>query len=576
MQLPALTTGYVLDDHIQRERIRAALDHTRPPLEAYPPTLWDVFVFVPADASSRQELIDHGVLSWATDPGLSFQFFRPLSALTHLADNIVSDTPEWAHLHSTIWLGLLFVVLLAHYRRIQGSPFLVGLALFIYALDDARSPTAAWIANRNALIAAVFGVLALVAHDRARREGWRWGHALGPLAYAAALLAGESGIATLGYLAAHALVLDRGPLRSRAAALVPYAVVTLAWAALYGALGYGVRHSGAYVDPVDDPVRFASALATNVPVLVATQLSGVWADLLVLIDSSWFRWFVMGSCLYLLLFADAVRTVVLRSREARYWALGALLAAVPAASAVPTDRLATFVMIGLAGLVACFIESGWRDAAAATAPLRRATLQIWTVGLIAVHVVGAPLFISLRALANGSVGAWVERGESSLPHVAAGTTPVPIVIAVNPPSEAMLSYTPMMRAARNEDGPGLLRALATGRSAVTLTRESPTTLRVRPATPYLGSAIERLVRSAPFAIGDRVALTGVTVEVTAVTDDARPAETLWRFERPLEDPRHVWLAWSDERIGFVPFTPPALGETVTQPAVDMVRAFLGH
>ena len=110
MQLPALTTGYVLDDHIQHERIRAALDHTRPPLEAYPPTLWDVFVFVPDDASSRQELIDHGVLSWATDPGLSFQFFRPLSALTHLIDNIISDTPEWAHLHSTIWLGLLFVV----------------------------------------------------------------------------------------------------------------------------------------------------------------------------------------------------------------------------------------------------------------------------------------------------------------------------------------------------------------------------------------------------------------------------------------------------------------------------------
>ncbi len=574
LHLPSVATGFTLDDHFQRVRLQAALDDTTTPLDAYPPTLWDIFVFVPDDPALRHELIDHGVLGFAADPALCFSFFRPLSALTHLLDNALWPTsPALAHLQSLAWLALLLFAAHRLYRRLHPVAWVAGLALWAFALDDTRAATAAWIANRNALIAAFFAVLALIAHDRWRRAAWRPGAGIGPLALLVALAAGESAIGVVGYLAAHALFLDRAPARQRVLALAPYALVVFAWAALYASLGYGVHHSGAYVDPADDPLRFIAAAATNVPILVTAQLSGIWSDFVLLLPSEASTAILIGCLAYLALLSDAVRTTLARSAEARFWALGAVLAAIPAASAAPSDRLLTLVGLGGAGLVACFLQAHALAPPAPTlSPRHRMTLRFWTVALIGVHLVFAPLVVPLRALGNGALGAYIERGERSLPIAPHDTQ----IIAVNPPSEAMLAYAPMMRASRGEPPPGPLRALAMGRSAVTLTRESPDTLRVRPAEPYLDYPMERLARLAPFAVGDRVELTGVTVEVTAITPDGRPRETLWRFARALEDPAHRFVAWSDEAIAFLPFSPPALGDSLTLPAVDLARAFRGY
>ena len=64
-------------------------------------------------------------------------------------------------------------------------------------------------------------------------------------------------------------------------------------------------------------------------------------------------------------------------------------------------------------------------------------------------------------------------------------------------------------------------------------------------------------------LGQRVKLTGVTVEVTALTPDNRPAEATFSFDVPLEDPSLRWLFWEDG--SFVPFTLPAVGKTVELP-----------
>jgi hypothetical protein len=52
----------------------------------------------------------------------------------------------------------------------------------------------------------------------------------------------------------------------------------------------------------------------------------------------------------------------------------------------------------------------------------------------------------------------------------------------------------------------------------------------------------------------------MTVEVTALTDDNRPAEAAFRFSVPLEDASLHWLCYRGK--AFEPFTPPAVGETV--------------
>src|SRR5690606_24868455 len=108
----------------------------------------------------------------------------------------------------------------------------------LYALDDVHGPTVGWIANRQAVIAAVFGLLAVLLHHRARAapHGDRRARALAVVAFAAGLAAGESGLGALAYLVAHALCLDPAPRRARVTALAPYALVAAAWAALYVAL----------------------------------------------------------------------------------------------------------------------------------------------------------------------------------------------------------------------------------------------------------------------------------------------------------------------------------------------------
>src|SRR5262249_10530241 len=134
-------------------------------------------------------------------------------------------------------------------------------------------------ANRNALVALVLAVPALLIHDRARRDGWAPGRWLAPLVFAVSLGAGESSIAIVAYLVAHALWLDRGSVRDRMIALAPYLAIVIAWRALYAKLGYGVGGSGIYIDPGADPAAFLTAAGTRIPLLLTGQLGLPWSDI---------------------------------------------------------------------------------------------------------------------------------------------------------------------------------------------------------------------------------------------------------------------------------------------------------
>lgn len=576
LNLPGLTTGWALDDHLHRARIQAALDGAATtPFTAYPPTLWDIFVFVPDDPDQRRELLERGALSWNTDPDLRLGFFRPLSALTHVLDNVLwPDSALLAHAQSLLWMLALCGALWALYRRLHRPGWVAALALCIFALDDAHAQTVAWIANRNALIAATFGVLAFIAYHRAQRDGWRPGRVWGPAALAAALGAGESAVAIMGFLLAYALTLDRGRPRERLLALAPFAAVAVAWMVVYSALGYGVSHSGLYADPTAEPLRFLAAAGRNIPFLLTAQLSGVWSDFALILPLRFEVYAVIGCLVFLIAVADAFRGVLRRSPEARFWLVGTLLAVVPTASAMPADRVLTFVGIGASPLIAIYLDTFWGTRRPLGAPwLQRLKPRVWVSSLIAVHLIAAPLLVPLRAFGHGSFGRFVEAGLASLPHLEPSDDT--LVVVANPPTTGILAYAPIARWSRGEAAPGRPQALAPGDSAITITREAANTLLVRPSRSYFGLRIEHLIRQAPFSIGDRVQLRGVTIEVSGVTDDSRPSETRWIFDRPLDAGDAVFLQWSDERLEFVPLTPPAVGTQITLPAVDLTRAYQG-
>jgi hypothetical protein len=61
----------------------------------------------------------------------------------------------------------------------------------------------------------------------------------------------------------------------------------------------------------------------------------------------------------------------------------------------------------------------------------------------------------------------------------------------------------------------------------------------------------------------------MTVTVTKVTADLRPKEIRARFDAPLEDPSLLFLQWTT--AGYAPFTVPAVGQSVSLPAMDYTK-----
>ena len=230
-----------------------------------------------------------------------------------------------------------------------------GLAVLLYAVDDAHGVTVGWIANRNALVAAAFAVLTILVYDRWRRQHWRPGAWLGPLCFAVALTGGESAIAVGAYLIAHAVCLARDDWRIRIASLLPYGILVVVWRLLYSALGYGALGTDLYIDPGREPVVFLLAVVERLPVLMLGQLGLPPAELWMFLSDRGQLLLALSGALFLAMVTVLAMPLLRRSPVARFFGLGALLAAIPISATYPFDRLLIYVGIGALGLVAQFL-----------------------------------------------------------------------------------------------------------------------------------------------------------------------------------------------------------------------------
>jgi hypothetical protein len=458
------------------------------------------------------------------------------------------------------------------YRRFCEIRWIAVLALALFAIDDARGPVVGWIANRNALVALAFAIPVLLAHDRWRRGGWTHGGWVGPLLLALALGAGEAALAITAYLAAHALWLDRGTWRDRLLALAPYAAVVVVWRVIYQLLGYGVAGSGIYLDPGSDPVGFLAVALMRVPLLLLGQLALPWSDLASLypLMGGGVMAVMVGFALVVLVAIGLACARLLRvDPVSRFFATGMVLAAIPVASTFPADRLLGFVGLGGMGLVAQLLAAAMRRRdLLGTHRARRAAVMVVVAGLVLVHVVIAPPFLVMRSRSMVAINRILDRADAGIPSgpsIADKT-----VILTNPPNDAFAGYVHVMREARRQVRPKRLYWLATGTSPVTLTRLDERTLRVAPAGGFVRHEIDQMLRTParPFADGERIALTGVTIEIETL-DGGRPLTVLARFDRPLEDPQYVWRRW--ELRTYVAYQPPRVGASETLPAADLGR-----
>lgn len=562
--LPSLNTGLAADDYLH------AVMLDRPcPLPGFQRAPLDIFRF--CDPRYFAQLFEQGIFSWWDDPAARLAFLRPISALTHVLDHeLFRLTGPLMHLHSALWALVLLLGVRALYRTLSPDRLTANLALALYALDDARGWLVSWVAARNAAIATAFSVWTLYVHHAGRSRQLRGAPLVGPLLFALALLSGEGSIATCGYLFAYALVIERGPLRARALSLVPYGVVVVLWRVVYRAYGFGAHGSSLYHDPGADPVAFAWAWLTNMPLLVAAQLGSIWSDVSMLLfvtpklELALWLW----SALFIGVVGWLARPQLRAEPLSQYAAIGLLFATIPAVSVTPPmDRLLTWIAIGGSLLLAQLLVPLLCDAAAGRA--RKLALS----ALLVLNLVGAP-FLPSRARGNLVMRDSLVRAEAAIPRDASVADKT--LVYLNPPLLPYAAYLPIERAASGVPRPRYQHILGIAMTEMRVERLDAYTLRLSQPEGFVRDPISRLMwsRQRPFHEGERIVQADMILTVRSVTDDLRPLSIEAHFARPLEDPSYLWVQWRDTQSQ--PFVPPALGEQVVLPGADYVQSVLGQ
>ena len=562
--LPAVGTGLVGDDYFHRSILLG--EGTTG--EGTNPTL-DLFELMPADGTPRMErLAEAGIQTWWAHPELNIDLLRPLSALTHQLDYLLwPDAFAVQHLHSLLWYGLLILLIGLLYRRIHPAAGLTaGLATLLFAVEDAHSMPAGWLANRHALVAGVLGVGALLLHQRWRQQGgWGFGVAAVVL-FAVGLFSSEAALGVAAYLFAWEVTLDRTSWGRRLAALVPYGLAVVGWRIVYDLGGHGTAGSELYVDPGRDPLQFGLALIERWPMLQAGQWGQLPIDVSLYLSPEAARGFAGFSAVAVLLLV-ALAWPLLRDRaEARFWALGSALAMVPLAAAFPMDRLLTFGGVGAFGLLALMVER-WGPWLAEEA--REVSRRKLVVGaLLILHLPVAALLLAARMGLLAALGGMVAAGSTTAPSDAAVSEQTFVFVTGQ---DFPVVYLPIIRQVEGElPAPARIAMLSSLTSACRVEREDANTLVLTPFRGFLFARVDRLLRSldVPFERGERIERAGYTAEVREVLEDGRPAVVAFRFEAELEDPRFRWLYWTAE--GAAEFEVPAIGEAAEVPEVFFV------
>ncbi len=583
IMLPALKAGLITDDLMHRSML---VEPSELPEQLHdsgmipegsgklPTVLVSLFAPVRTSGDVRR-LKGSGVLPYWTYDGLKACFWRPLTGFTHWLDyRLFPDSPAMMHAHSLMWFAAVVFLVAVLYRRLVGPVWIAGLAAILYLLDENSYLPAMFIANRNALVALVFGILAVLAHHR-----WRTTGSL-PTAVAAcffllcSLLSAEAGIATFAYIFAYAAILDNGSGVRRGLSLAPGLVVIVLWRIIYNALGYGFYGSGMYLDPVREPLQYAWAVLQRGPVL----LMGLWSwqspDLLCFVND-WVRsqaWVV--SVVYLAVVFVILFPMLRGSRLARFWFAAMLLSVLPVCAVIPTGRNLLFVAIAGFALIAQFI--GYllgRESWLPKSHLWRAPAWGLCLILVIVHV---PMAVAGRIISPKMTSFVLDTMELTADVGSPEGLENQHLVVVNAPNPLAFAFASFARAYEGEVLPRATRILApgfnrlevirTGNRSIMLKAEDGNLLEGQQADLHFVNFFEqfnRLFRSERFGmrVGERVELPRMTAEVAAVDAKGLPTQVLFTFDVPLEDAslRWVWFDW--EGGCYWAFEVPAIGES---------------
>ena len=346
---------------------------------------WGLFSFVSLGDEHRQVLQSFSMLDWWLSDDFVWQFWRPLSEFSHALDYFLwPGLPELMHAHNIVLFLLLLMIFSVVLKQLGMAKQVAELTLIVFAFNGSHALTVAWIANRNALLAMIFALMALGFHHRSLEDKRFYIASL--VSVSACLLSGEIGLSVGGLLFAYATCLDRRVKLTAFVALLPYLLPVALWMCVYVDHQMGLKGSSwNYIEPLQFPLEYLKALMLRLPVIVSSQLLAVPAELFAFnavlsYTAAFFGSVILCFCLR----CHAYRV------ELRFFLLVTIVCCLPICVYSPEDRNLLFVSIGGSGIVACLILHLMNG--------NRVSVFVAST-LICLHLILSPLLIPLATYA---------------------------------------------------------------------------------------------------------------------------------------------------------------------------------
>lgn len=538
LSLPMLWAGLLLDDYLQAIVLQTDRGN--------------VFDFFSRGTPLTEQLFQQGLLPWWTPADQQIRFYRP-GAQALMAVDAALWPQSWAlmHLHSWLWYVALIGVfaLAAHQLRLPRAG--VILAMMLFAFDSTHAGAVTWLANRNALLSLICGLLVMCCYARG---GLRF-HLLGGLLWFTGLLFSEALLATAGFLFAYEVFLRHDAVWRRARRLLPYALISVCWIVYWVQGGYGTQGPGFYLNPFSQSEAFLAALPHRVMAFLVGWFALPSADVLgALLVADHTVGVTMWTSLVLVGLAALFWPLLKSDPRARFLLLGTVIAAIPISSGWVVSRSLWWISAGGALLLVLLVQAARRGGADWGRWRQR--------GVMALLVIHVPLSLMMFPVYAASVR-WLDQ-QMVAPGMAFDFHKGSSVLIVTVPSQGnhvlfpgLKAYWAHLSAYQSEpDWPvGALQTLMEGEGPVRLIRLHEDSLRVE----ALPEAPDRLASMMPspvrWSVGQRFQQADMTVTVEALTD-GQPTQLRYDFV-PGQLAQKRILIWQGSL--FVPTVLPAPG-----------------
>jgi len=518
-------------------------------------------------AGEAPGLTARGALPWWTDPEFGFAPLRPLTSglIWWEYHTLWPRVPRFHVVSITLWVTFASLVALLYRRLLGGRTALLALAIFV--CGRGHSEVTAWVGSQALLVAAVFSTGSLLAYLAYRETGRVWLLAAHALLFGLGLLGGEYAFSTAGYLLAHELLVERGPLARRARGLVPAGVLGAGYLVWYRLGGHGMRAVDSYVDVFSAPLQLVSNVLRSLPAHVVECLTAYPIE----VGASGYSGWALATLLTL---GWLLSLVPARDGEQRRRALvllaGGLVALAPYGATFYSSRLGILGKVGIAPVLAVLLEDGVALALALGPRARRALGVAVALAVAGAHLAAAPwishdrtrqIVVRNRAYARQAAETPIGPGSPEVVFaLAAFNVPITQTLALSRVAQGkpLVPFRPLSAAFGphffERTGPAsfVLETTANGLFS------NPTAASYRRPGRGLGP-------------GTEIRTDHLTVQVELAANG--PVRMHFLFDEPLESPRYRFVSPLLDQ--FVAFEPPPIGTRLVIPAAFPPREVEG-